>query len=295
MFHQRITRASSLLSHQSLSSEAHIYRLRQVSSKAEARPGPKSVAAEIQLSRAAYRARTSRIFQNALNIKYYDKSFKIFCILFCLLLISLFVSEILLKDNLNQTLEDLQDNKTIFINALLRTSYLVFLQATFRIVQMTLSGYLSQTDLGPFYRAGSGYSPFLKNYTLVLSRINSILLAQADSLGETARKSLFATNVRMFDVNSSTPAHPYMNVTSFQATDQIVSSSMIAIRNLILLATSISLSLDFIHRNSLNGLYLKDQQIANYFSSSIQDQNSIPWSCHVLCHIKNYCHRCHHN
>ena len=223
-----------------------------------------SVAAS-QISRQSKPAGISRAIRAALEISYQPKSCKILRLIFYVLFLAVFASQIFLKTDLDDTFNSILVNKNILINAQLRTCNMVFLESIIRYLLMVSSGFLADTIGVPRVV----FLGTLQTYIVALTQANSVMLSNADSLGQYARSFLFSKDVRMYDVDSTSS---FIEMTNFQATDKVISLASESLTISKVDPNLIEPQFEYILQNSFDDLYLKNNDISKLFLESIQDQ-----------------------
>ena len=236
--------------------------------------GPTESIADSQISTKSNNNKYSRAYKKAVNSKYYSKSFRILAFIFYTVLVSIFACQIGLNYVLADTKGSLKTKKEILLNAQLRTYYLSNIQAAFRQIWDIGTGRTTLSELGAAGKPVPVYIASVAGFIPYLIATNSALLKNVDSLSDDIRKNLFEKDVRVYNVDTDPSGEDYSNMTAFQGTERIIETT---IKGLALARVNVNTSVDeynFILRNALNDIFLKNDEISAIFLESALSQIS---------------------
>jgi len=225
-----------------------------------------------QWSKTSQQRKISSAYKKALAIKYYPKSFTPICLAFYAILAVIFATQVSLKVTIDNNVEELETKKEILSHAQLSNYYLVQVEAAFRLIESIESGRLLPAELGLFGYLGTALVGFCSTILASLSVSNADLVQNTDSLSDANRNVLFEADVKIYDNYFDDSDQTYTSLSNFEGTNRIIESGLEAIA---LQSTSITESLakfPFIYRNSLNDLLVKNEDISDIFSASLESQ-----------------------
>jgi len=233
--------------------------------------GDRSVATS-KLSKISNQIRLSKAFEIALNSKYCSRFVSGCNIFFYVLILCLFAAQIYLKETMNSTEKMVNIKVDILMNAQLRTYHLANLQTMFRQINDLGTGRITQQDIGLIAKPISEYIYNSTNYLQTLIEANRQILVNAHLLEEDIRNVIFSRNVRIYDPRSSSAESNLTYMTSFQGTQSIIESAL-ELQDIISADPSQGeLEFEYILRNSLNDLYIENDNISDIFLRSVKDQ-----------------------
>jgi len=209
---------------------------------------------------------------SAVTMKYYSKSFKILAILSFAFVFGLLMNQVYFRVYLSKSQEDFTLRKNILSSAQLRTYSLALVQSVMRHIVALGTNRLSPADMGLIVRPVPTYITIATNYIKQLATYNKQLLLDANSLNEERRAFLYQEDVRMYDTFFDPTGKSFINMTSFHATTRIIET---AFKEIALSKIDVNDSIpqfNYIYRNSLNDLYIKNNEISRVFFDSVQSQ-----------------------
>jgi len=224
------------------------------------------------LSKVSSQRKVSRIFKMALQSHYYSRAFRIIYFLFYILILLIFASQVYLKFTIDSTTDVMVVKKDILINAQQRTYQLSNVQSIFRQMRDVGTGRLTEEDQGLVYRPFHEYITLSSGYLTTLISINNDILASTHALDEASRSTLFYQDVAIYDTFSDPTGNSYTMMTSFQAIDRVLQVALAELDKSSTEVNNTGEEFDFISRNAINDLLLKNNKISDTFLESAQDQ-----------------------
>ena len=238
------------------------------------------IAAEASLattkwSKTSQQRKISNAFKTALAIKYYPKYFNVLWLSFYLTLFAIFATQVNLKVTLDNTISELMVKKEILSNSQLRTYNLVLNQEVFRLIWNMKSGRFSPAQLGVFVLLDGIFAQTAVSTLKSLAQTNQNLLTSTNSLDQENRAVLFRTDVAVYDTYFGETPEVVNYFNTFHSIDKLVEYGL---RVSTVMMTDMNLAMtqfDFIFRNSVNDLLVKNEEISEIFLQSLNDQRDL--------------------
>jgi len=223
-------------------------------------------------SKFSQQKRIFSLYEISLQKKYYPKLYKLFFGLFCLSFIVLLVSQGVLKAILDQNVQDLQTNTNILRSAESRNYQQVTIESTTRILWDYQTGNLPLSAFGSFAPFVFLYPSLLNSSLLQLGVTNQNLLSNTSYLEDSIREKLFMKDVDVYETYFDEENQTHTTLNNFQAINVLVETGL-QLSNMAEMSVEESTNIvEFILRNSLNSLLLKNEEIAEIMNSSLDDQ-----------------------
>ena len=227
-----------------------------------------------RLSKFSLQKRISYLYEVSLNTKYYPKLYKLLLGLFCLAFILLIVSQFVLKDTLDNNVENLRASKDILRGAQLRNYQQITVASTARMTWEIHTGGMEPSTFGSFASFASLLPYIFSSYVQQLSETNEGFLVNTSSLNQDISERLFAPDVNVYDTYFDADTQIIMQQNHFQAVDGIVETAL-RLSNLADLTEEEGQYLvNFVMRNSLNNLLMKSEDICALIRASLNSQRS---------------------
>ena len=213
----------------------------------------------------------NKLYQQALDKRSAPFFYNIFIATLHALFLAVFTMNLYMSINMHDGISELQVSKQILRMAEARNNYLGTLDGSTRFLWTYATQPSSITDVFEGTFVSLPVVELVNQITVgSLDKISNSLFALTSSLNQEQRDILFQTDIRMFDVNSSA----YINMTSFQASDRIVEESL---KSNSLVQTSLESAvpyLQYVLRNILNDMLIKNTEISESFKNSLQDKKT---------------------
>jgi len=218
-----------------------------------------------QAEKATYKA-----FKAALDTKSYPKPFMVLCVIFYAVIISTFVSQILLKVVCDKTLDDLKVKKNLLKAAQERSYRGMLSQVNSLSAAFQISGLIATEGvlLNPTYTANT-----LAGHAVLLKEANKNMLEYAYTLNEEIQERLFTPNVRMYGTYLNGNDSDYEELTTFQATERIINAiETFALNAQKDLNTTGFNTLYYVTRNVLDYYQYENTQIVEMLTNSVLEE-----------------------
>jgi len=220
-------------------------------------------------SKFSYKKRISTLYKVSLSLHYAPRFFKILSYLFYLFFAVFVIGEIALKISLNDDIKGLQLKKDLLRNVELRNYQLITVQATVRGFWEIQQGDIDGSSFGALAFLMPYYSYLVNLKIDSLTKANQNLLANASLLQSDIRAMIFARDVKVYDTYFDQTPQVYETLNSFQALDRIIEAGL-KLADLSQANTSEFTSIiNFLSRNSLNDLIIKNDFISEQIIVSL--------------------------
>jgi len=231
-----------------------------------------SIATSIK-SRFSQQKRIFYLYGLSLKTKSSPKVYKFLVCLFFLVFIALFSAQLALKNTLDQNLEDLRVSKDILRSAQLRTLQQVTIGGCTRMLRDLNFKTLRAAAFGPLAFVVPTLSAKLLNTLLALGETNQNLLSSASSLSEEIRFKLFASDVVVWDTYFGEANQTHAMLNTFLAINRIVQTGLRMSKNIRTMPLPEAFwIMNFMLRNSVNELLLKNEDISQIILESLNTQ-----------------------
>ena len=221
-----------------------------------------------------------KTLKGILRNKSYPKSFTLLCVGFYGVIALTLISQILLKTNSDNTMQDLVLKKNLLKNA-------EFFSFKAQQIQMnSVTGLLELRGVFEHSATAPGLNTSLKNFVERVSSLEKARLAiiqELDYLNDGYQESLAEKDVRIYGSFYASSKDYYRNLTIFQASEVIEN----AVHYLLAMDSVINSAgwedFYFLFENVLDDFLIKCKEITSYFVKSVKDQKAYFQSVVSLC------------
>jgi len=223
-------------------------------------------------SKFSQQKRICNLYKISLNTKHYQRTFQILTVLFFFVFLTLLVCQAILRQTLDENVTALASKKDILRCAQARTYQLINIQVVVRILWDLKQGTLLPASFGSIVGNIYLYPILLGLYTYELSDVNNELLLNTTSLDNNIRQTFFTHDVRVYDTYFGVTPEIYNDLDNFQVTNRIVDAGLEIYNHGGVSFANAEQVVQFILRNTLNDLLLKNQEISDVLGSSLSTQ-----------------------
>jgi len=236
-------------------------------------------------SRASSQKRhLANLYKKSLEYKYYPKIFKGLTALLYLSLFAFLLSQILMRVIVNDNVNDFKAQKDILRNFQKRNFFLITSEGLIRFLFDVQVGNFNITGVPAFANGVGNWVTISKYFMKGLNEANKQLLTNAGQFDDEINNLLFTKDIPLYYTYFNEYPQSFTQETSFGAVDRIY-SAMIQVRSYEGTdAEPIKETAQFVFRNSLNDVIVKNQAISAIISGSLKGQrNKISRSVEYYC------------
>jgi len=237
-------------------------------------------------SRAAQQKKISQLYQRALDAHFTPKPFYGLAIFFYLVLAIILIFRLVIKFELDSITADIKLKKDILTNAQLRNYSLILIQGIIRCYWDVNTGSFDPTALGVVAFFLLNFQQITLSSITYVSTANHDLMISTTHLDKSTQDFLFQKDVSIYQTYFDTSVQVSTKLNTFQATDMVIEKSLNLVNFNGALTPETSSESNFIFRNSLNDLVVKNEDISTLILNSLEIQRTsfetIITSCFVV-------------
>jgi len=225
-----------------------------------------------KFSKSSQQRKLSVAYKYALNTKFYPRLFEISYKLFYGMMIALYTSQIILHVVVDKTVENITQRKAVLSNAQLSNFFLVHTSGIFRVLSDTNRGQFTMAELGVLSSLTGAFRFVALDALDNLNGVNQDMLEATKILTAENMKRIFNKDVKMYNEYFDSSDQSYLEMDLFAGASQIVESGR-QLLNVNQLSSAAGLNkFQYIYRNALNDLFIKNQAVSSIFSESVSDK-----------------------
>jgi len=220
-------------------------------------------------SKSSTQEKVSRAMKEAFNLKFYPRYIQAFQVLFYILFVGVFITQIVLNVNVGDTTDSFDGTKNIFKEIIHKGSLLTNTYIELLYMIDVASGRLSEDDLGFLAMSVPEFINDLTFNMMDLANVNNEIIQATKVLSTEGRKQLFDPNVKYYETDFSDPVQTHVSMNGFLATQRIVETSL---KGLNLAKTDFNAGMVYlsqVRRNSMNDILLQTNNGINSFLDTL--------------------------
>lgn len=212
--------------------------------------------------------RKMKAFNTELATKYYPRKYTVYILLFFIGLCFMLIDQSILKVRMDTYVNSLNVRKDVVSEARTRRLKLTDLHRALRALWVFGTGKLLQSDVSPGARVPAHLNR-MKQYVTQLSQSNRDLRTTVDHLDSNIGQVIFQKGVRMYETDYDDANQRYINLTNFEAVDDIISSSLKVISTATLNLSNAVPKMEIMLRNIPNDILIQTGSVINVLISSL--------------------------
>ena len=219
------------------------------------------------------RIQLSKAFERTLSRAYYPSFYRTFAFVLCGLFLIILILEALMHSSVNSSIPTMRNSKNILEIAETKTrllaeinTYTLFLY-NYATGSINISEYMS--ILAPKFFTGH-----IQSLLIQIENADANMLEVVSSLKSEDQEQFFESDVRMFETYFDEAEQVYSNMTIFQGVSLLTQSAFKAVPFFETKSTYPQAApyLEFVIRNILNNILIKNQQFDESFQYNLEDK-----------------------
>jgi len=224
------------------------------------------------LSKLAQQKRISKLFHAALDRKTFPKLYLLLRLLTVALFLALIISEIALRKSVDNNTDNLKVKKDILREVQLRSYKILIIQTNIRVIWDGFKGKVNAGAYGGLAFLFPSYKYSTQKSLVELAQSNQYLLGNTSKLDYDMKEFLFRGDVKIYENYFDQSPDVYEMMDSFQATNRIIETGLYVVNTSRPITNDSAGRINFLLRNGLNELVLKNEAISDLFSDSLDAQ-----------------------
>jgi len=230
---------------------------------------------KISLNLNSQQQKVAKLYKKSLDTNYFPRFVRGLYCLFYFIFILLVGGQIALTINLGFNTTRLQVKKDILRIAQYRNYQMVSSESIIRLLRNVKTGALNTSALGPLYGVIALYPTIAKNNFVNIGKANQNLFANTSKLNENIANIIFDQDIKVYNTYFDAAEQSYESLNTFQAVDRLIETAFKVLNSLDDTSEEAVDLANFMFRNSLNDLVVKNEAISTALLSSLESQGTI--------------------
>jgi len=223
-------------------------------------------------SKMSQQQKISNLYKNALDTPYFPRFVKSLYFLFFTIFCTLIFGQSALTINIGYNTNRFQVKKDILRNAQYRNYQMITAECLIRVLWDVNTDSLSLSAFGPLSSIYWIY-PYIAQANLInMGTANQNLFVNSSLLNQNIAGIMFTKDVKVFNTYFDEAEQSYESLSTFQATDRLIETGFRVLKALDNTTAEAIENAEFLFRNALNDLIMKNEVISEVLLTSLKDQ-----------------------